>query len=265
MTTTDPKGKRGITTGNTPAAGMAALNAMPPVTPDGGTDGARDAGREVPKLSLVTPDYDAEAPEIAPYVGPTDVKATQQIAQVEGPADAAVPKTAAERIRQARRQSRAAWVQTNRTWLIVALAVVVALLAVGGGSLLMRAQPTKGVPTGAGTVPTAAATKPLPTPTGLGDATATPLATATTAAPPANVIGVNGWVQVQADSLVVREAPSRTAARVKVLANGTKAHVVDGPKDADGFTWWKIDQFDPKNPSSTGWSAGKFLAPIPPP
>src|SRR3954468_14796537 len=91
MTTTDPKGKRGITTGNTPAAGMAALNAMPPVTPDGGTDGARDAGREVPKLSLVTPDYDAEAPEIAPYVGPTDVKATQQIAQVEGPADAAVP------------------------------------------------------------------------------------------------------------------------------------------------------------------------------
>src|SRR5437868_6659556 len=106
MTTTDPTGRRGITTGNTPAAGMAALAATPPLPSDG--------SREVPKLSLVTPDYDPSAPEVAPYIGAGDSKATRQIEQIEGPQvpqgtegpqglqGPETPRTAAQRIRQAR-------------------------------------------------------------------------------------------------------------------------------------------------------------------
>jgi hypothetical protein len=76
---------------------------------------------------------------------------------------------------------------------------------------------------------------------------------------------VNGWVQVQTDALTVRQGPSRSAAKVAVIANGTKAHVIDGPKDADGYTWWMIEKFDAKKPTATGWCAGKFLTPVPAP
>src|SRR5439155_10243360 len=112
---------------------------------------------------------------------------------------------------------------------------------------------------------TPSATVPLPTPTGFGDATATPVPQPTTPAPPSGVIAVNGWVQVTGGSLNVRQTASASAKKVKVLPVGTKAHVVDGPKDADGFTWWKIDKFDPKNPTATGWCAGKFLTATSPP
>jgi hypothetical protein len=257
MTTTDPKGQRGITTGNTPAAGMAALNARPPAVPDG--------GRDVPKLALVTPDYDPMAPEVAPYVGPVEAtKATRQIEQAEGPAAPPPPMTAAQRIRKARQEGRADWLRSNRNRLMLGLAALVVVAAIGGGAFLMRKGSQPGV---IAPLPTAAATKPLPTPTGFGDATATPVATATSAhpAPAANVIGVNGWVQVQADSLIVRQGPTKSASRVTSIANGTKAHVIGGPTDADGLTWWQIDNFDPKNTSKSGWCAGKYLTPIPAP
>ena len=42
------------------------------------------------------------------------------------------------------------------------------------------------------------------------------------------------------------------------MREGTKAHVIDGPVEANGFTWWKLDNFNPQDPSASGWSAGQF-------
>jgi hypothetical protein len=257
MTTTDPKGRRGVTTGNTPAAGMAALSPVPPTLPDGERD-----GRDAPKLSLVTPDYDPGAPEAAPYI--SEAKTTRQIPQIAQPDELDQPEepaTAAQRIQKARRQGRPKWLPTGRVQLALLAAALIVVVALAGGALLVKRPPTAALVT----KPTAVPTKPAPTPTGLGDATATPVPAPTQ--PPAKpaAVAVNGWVQVQTDSLIVRKGPSRSTARIKTIPNGTKAHVIDGPKDADGFTWWKIERFDPKNPTTTGWCAGKYLAPIPAP
>lgn len=37
--------------------------------------------------------------------------------------------------------------------------------------------------------------------------------------------------------------------------------IVDGPTQADGLTWWFIQ--DPNNPSRAGWAASNYLLPIP--
>jgi hypothetical protein len=43
------------------------------------------------------------------------------------------------------------------------------------------------------------------------------------------------------------------------LSDGTKARVVDGPREADGFTWWKLDGFDKSNTALSGWSVSDYL------
>jgi len=138
--------------------------------------------------------------------------------------------------------------------------VLVLLGAAGGGFLLIKGNSgAKGLAVGTSTP---APTRPAPTPTGFGDATNTPVPTNTPAPPPANVIAKNGWVQIQStNGLVLRDAPSRNGKRLTVLSNNSKAHVVDGPQDADGYKWWKVDRYDSKNPTASGWVAGQFLAP----
>jgi hypothetical protein len=228
---------------------------------------SRDAPeREMPKLSIVTPDYDGPSP----YAGPTeagaddDPRLTQQIEEIEGPEGEEVETTAAQRIRKARSLNRSRFLQSTRNRVILFASALVVLAALGGGAILYARQPR---PAGA-VQPTPSVTRPAPTPTGFGDATATPEVqpTPTIALPPAGVIGVNGWVQVSAGGgLVVRDAPTRKGTRIMVIRDGTKAKVVEGPQDADGFTWWKIQGFDPKNPDTSGWCAGQYLQPIPPP
>jgi hypothetical protein len=247
--TTDPKGMRKMVTGNTPAAGMAALSQA---------QLAEQEARDAPKLSLVTPDYDpGEEP------GDEAQKSTKQLETIEGPDGPAVRKTAAQRIREARNLRRSAYWNSTQGRIVALLLAVVALAALGGGSLLLRDRVVAVAP--AATV-TPQPTRPVPTPTGFGEATPTPPPTPTSALPPAGVIGVNGWVEVKAGGgLVLRDAASRSGKRLRVLRDGTKAHVVEGPVEADGFTWWRVDNFDPNDPAATGWLAGQYLVAIPPP
>jgi hypothetical protein len=253
MSTTDSKGNKDIVTGNTPAAGMAAAAAAQAYTPN---------SREVPKLSIVTPDYEPDAEHNG---NGSAAKATKQIPLVPAPpaeagtaVEAPVPN-AAQRIRDARKLRRSQFLSSTTGRLIIIAGVLLLLLALGGGMYLYAKQPPKqpSVPVLA-IAPTT--TKPAPTPTGLGDATATPAPTPTTAAPPPGVIGLNGWVMTAAGGgLTVRDAPAKKGARITVLRDGTIGHVVDGPKDADGYTWWKLDRFDPAKPDVSGWVAGQFL------
>jgi hypothetical protein len=244
MNTMDAEGNRGVTTGNTPAAGMAAVAEAASAKPM----------RDVPKLALVTDDY-------APYEVPPPKKGsktTKQIEQIEGPDAEGQPTTTRERIKQARRQSSFIHSRNGRIVIVAGALLLLALLAFGVFTY-MRDQQKKEA---AAFVPPATATRPAPTPTGLGDATPTPLVTPTPVPPAVGVIGTNGWVAVTVSgNLSLREAPSRTAKRLAILPNGTKGRVVDGPQDADGITWWKIDVPD----KGIGWSSGQYLEATTPP
>lgn len=245
--TMDAKGRRGVVTGNTPASGMAAVAPQAHAEED-----LRAASRDAPRLSLVTPDYD---PALEGSGDPAS-KVTRQIETIEGPDGEQIPATAAQRIQAARAASRTSFLSSVRGRLIM-LVLLLVILAAGGGFLVMRSKAQS--PTVLA-VPSATATRPLPTPTGFGDATATPVPTNTPVLPPPGQIGVNGWVQVQSSNgLILRDAPGTGGKRIGLMPNGTKAHVIDGPKDANGFTWWKVDHFDPKNPQASGWSASKYM------
>ncbi len=56
------------------------------------------------------------------------------------------------------------------------------------------------------------------------------------------------------DTLKVRGNPSVSGDLLAVLKPNTRGSVVDGPKSADGYVWWKIAY-----PSVTGWSAANWL------
>lgn len=251
MDTMDAQGKRttaaGTGAGNTPVAGMAAL--LP-----------RQVER--PSLALVTPDYDEDLVDDAPV--------TMQLEEIARGEEGARPVTGRQsragavknKNGNARRPALPAFLGSKRNRVLAIILGAVLLVALVGGFLVVN----KGLLQKPKPVPTVAALSPKPSPTGFGDPTATvpPKPTSPPAtqaqAPPTDHIGLNGWVQVTTQ-LNVRADPSTKGARLGSLPQGTKAHVVDGPKDADGFTWWKIDKYDPNNPAATGWCAAKFLTP----
>ncbi|WP_135853322.1 M23 family metallopeptidase [Halorussus salinus] len=71
----------------------------------------------------------------------------------------------------------------------------------------------------------------------------------------ASHVGVSDPV-ISTTDLNIREQPS-TSASVKASADQwTGGHVVDGPRSADGYTWWKVSfNQDSDNGRITGWVA----------
>jgi hypothetical protein len=45
--------------------------------------------------------------------------------------------------------------------------------------------------------------------------------------------------------------------RLKYLAEGIVLRVVDGPRDADGLRWWKLQNRNDAN--DIGWAAADYL------
>lgn len=81
--------------------------------------------------------------------------------------------------------------------------------------------------------------------------------TAPTAMP--TTIGVGARVEVTgtgASQLSVRQSASTSATRIKFVPDGTKFVVVGGPEQANGYTWWKVDD----QAGTVGWAAGQYLA-----
>lgn len=258
--TTDAQGNRDVVTGNTPASGMAALT-------EEETLGKESAPtREPPKLSFVMSDFEAHEHS------ENGSKVTRMIEQIPGPAPVADPapnnkavsvtlNTAAERIRQARKQqARLLNSSTGRVALIIAAVIVLAAI-VGGIYMAAKGQGALKNPS---VLPSPSVTRPAPTPTGFGEVTATPVPTNTPIPPPPGVMGVNGWAQVKTSGLTMRATPGLSGAKVTVLSNGMTARIIGGPETADGITWWKLDATS-KNAKWVGWCSGQFLAPVPPP
>lgn len=64
---------------------------------------------------------------------------------------------------------------------------------------------------------------------------------------------------VGANELNVRDAAGVQGTQILFRSpDGTRFLVVDGPLQADGFTWWRIQ--DPTNPARAGWAVANFLS-----
>lgn len=108
---------------------------------------------------------------------------------------------------------------------------------------------------------------PAPTSTPNLSATATVeplLAGAPTLQPDA--IGVGGYVQIagtEGEGLRLRASPGLTSEAVFLGYDDEVFEVRDGPKDADGYTWWYL--VAPYDETRAGWAAADFLSPVPSP
>ncbi|MCS6834461.1 MAG: hypothetical protein NZ750_00390 [Anaerolineae bacterium] len=78
-------------------------------------------------------------------------------------------------------------------------------------------------------------------------------------------VGVMVIVQGVGDQqLNVRDRPGVMGTTVLFRsAQGTLFTVLEGPAQADGFAWWRIQ--DTSNPAQQGWAVSNYLRPIAPP
>ncbi|MGC8839235.1 MAG: SH3 domain-containing protein [Anaerolineae bacterium] len=73
-------------------------------------------------------------------------------------------------------------------------------------------------------------------------------------------VEVGGWVQVQGtegEDLRLRAAPGLGGETIALVQEGTLLRVLEGPVEADGYTWWRVQSPE----DQTGWAAGQWLAP----
>jgi hypothetical protein len=145
-------------------------------------------------------------------------------------------------------------------WWVWPLGALIGLAAVIAVWILLFAAPLPALPAEA--VPPYFTVYPPPTFTPIPPtATLTPFYTPSPALPTVipGTIGVGAMVEVTEDGLRLRDAPSLSG---KIL-NQASAHelftVVDGPRQADGYTWWLLEGvFDPTRP---GWAVESYLKP----
>jgi hypothetical protein len=150
-------------------------------------------------------------------------------------------------------------------WALLAILVAIIIALCVGLVLVVRAIRGEGdeTPTPAPTATRAAtqtAAPPTPTATEDADATATvtlPIGTSEPTAPPTE-IGPGAQVVVrgtQGQGLNLRAQPSTSARVIANAREGTVLTVVEGPEEADGYTWWKL-----RTPGGDeGWGAEEWL------
>ena len=116
-----------------------------------------------------------------------------------------------------------------------------------------------GLITAKGSTPTAIIWTPTPTPS--------PTPTPTATLPPTSMAPIDiavGHHVIVTDTggygLNLREGPGTSYASETVAAEGTIFIIVDGPKAAENFEWWKVQY--PEDATKTWWAAGNFLKPI---
>ena len=79
--------------------------------------------------------------------------------------------------------------------------------------------------------------------------------------PTPNILIVGGYAQVsgtQGDALRLRSDPGLQTTTLKTIPEGTRLLILDGPRDADNITWWRLR--DPAD-SAEGWAAELYLTP----
>ena len=149
------------------------------------------------------------------------------------------------------RQTRARGRRKLPLWPLVVILLLIAVVFISlWNPFTPSTQPTVEItPTVTPALPTVA---PLPT------ATPTPKPTPTPSVP--TKIEVGGYVKVvgaEADALSYRSGPGLNYARLTIVKDGTTLKVLEGPDEADGYTWWRLEDED----GFIGWAAEDWLKP----
>jgi hypothetical protein len=132
----------------------------------------------------------------------------------------------------------------RRVWLLAAAGLVLAGIAIFF-SMRWRSQSATALPP-TPVIALAAATRPptrtpiFPTPT----STPTETLAVLQIGAGAQIVNIEGSV------LRGRKQPNLKAVATAAFKAGERVRILEGPVDADGFTWWKIE-----GASGTGWSA----------
>ncbi len=152
---------------------------------------------------------------------------------------------------EVQRQTRAKGRRGLPLWPLAVILLLILAVVISFGPDLFRSapQPTVIIPTVTPALPTVA---PLPT------ATPTPKATPTPSVPTEIKVGV--YVKVigaEADALSYRSGPGLNYARLSIVKDGTILEVLEGPEEADGYTWWRLEDED----GFIGWAADTWLEP----
>jgi hypothetical protein len=105
-----------------------------------------------------------------------------------------------------------------------------------------------------------------PTPTlGGGLQPTSPALPATSTSPPENrEITVGSTVTITGTGdlgLSIRQGPGTNYGIFAIGQDGDTFTVEDGPREANGFTWWYI--VDPNDEDRAGWAVQQFMAPSP--
>jgi uncharacterized protein YraI len=58
------------------------------------------------------------------------------------------------------------------------------------------------------------------------------------------------------DGLRMRRDPGQAGVVLRSIRNGERLTVIDGPRDVDGITWWKV-----LYAGDEGWVASQFIKP----
>lgn len=146
---------------------------------------------------------------------------------------------------------------------IVGALLVGCLLFAAAAGLVYATRPAP-EPKGAATAvvyvlaaPTPTAVLPTPTPE------PTPTATSPVPAPPPGMIAVGAYVQITGtggDGLRLRADPGLNG-EIRLLGIEAEVfQVIDGPRDADGYTWWQL--VAPADERRKGWAVANYLAVI---
>lgn len=60
--------------------------------------------------------------------------------------------------------------------------------------------------------------------------------------------------------LRLRVGPGLNEDTLRIVDDGTRLRVLEGPTTADGYDWWKVQTDD----GLLGWTAGTWLVPVAP-
>ncbi len=153
-------------------------------------------------------------------------------------------------------------------WPMVVGVVLLAVLATALVLVLLGGDVDPDV--GAASDEPSASTSPSPNPSTSADVPSPSASTSSTTSPDLASIAHDSVVETTVERLSLRGGPSTDAERLGSLALGTVAFVVDGPVEADGFTWYQVSglglppnsgcafpETEPINcPAWFGWVAG---------
>ena len=157
---------------------------------------------------------------------------------------------------RARRPGGAVW------WLgpIIGLVLgVCGLIGFGGLINLKPLSTTLDLPPPTALVITITPSPVIPTPT-LAPVAGPIAPTAVVASPtPAGLyIGGGAVVAGTGSSLRLRSDPGLQSTTLKTVDDGTRLKILEGPREADGLTWWRLQD---ATDGAQGWAAEKFLTP----